>query len=110
MGEYPLTEEKLLNVFADTDNNDGLFPFTALEENNIVGFFSLRRPSGDINELRFGFVIVSQEVRGRGYGKETLKLGIKFAKEIYGAKKLGLGVFDNNLSVSRLTRLSDLSF
>jgi len=98
MGEYPLTEEKLLKLFADRDNNDGLFPFTALEENNIVGFFSLRRPSGDINELRFGFVIVSPEVRGRGYGKEMLKLAIKFAKEIYGAKKLGLGVFENNLS------------
>lgn len=27
-----------------------------------------------------------------------LKLGIKFAKEIYGAKKLGLGVFENNPS------------
>lgn len=96
MGEYPLTAKKFLNLFADRDNNDGIFPFTALADDKIVGFFSLRCPSQDRNELRFGFVIVSPEMRGKGYGKEMLTLGIKFATEIYGASKLSLGVFDNN--------------
>ena len=34
--------------------------------------------------------------RGKGYGKQMLQLGLLYAKEIFGAKKVTLGVFRNN--------------
>ena len=89
LGEYPLTPER----FAQTR---ALMRFTLLDESEIAGFFTLRHPGESRNEVRFGFVIVDPRKRGRGYGKEMLRLGLKFAFEIYGAKKATLGVFENN--------------
>lgn len=91
MGEYPITKEQFGFV-----NN--LMGFTAIDDDEIVGFFTLRKPTESFDELRFGFVIVEPEKRGKGYGKEMLKLGITFAKDIYKAKKVTLGVFENNES------------
>lgn len=51
-----------------------------------------------MDELRMGFVIVDPNERGKGYGKAMLQLGLKYAFEIYGAKKVSLGVFENNAS------------
>ena len=89
LGEYPLTQEKFRFV-------DSLMAFTAFDENEIVGFFTLRNPGGVIDELRMGFVIVDPSQRGRGKGKEMLELGLRYAFDVYGAKKVSLGVFENN--------------
>ena len=89
MGEYPLTQEKFRFV-------ESLMAFTAFDENEIVGFFTLRNPGGMIDELRMGFVIVDPSQRGRGKGKEMLELGLRYAFDVYGAKKVSLGVFENN--------------
>ena len=91
LGEYPITKEQLGFV-----NN--LMAFTAIDDNEIVGFFTMRRPSENLDELRFGFIIVDPEKRGKGYGKRMLQLGVKYAKEILGANKISLGVFKNNES------------
>jgi len=91
MGEYPLNPEKFLFV-------DSLMAFIAFDENGIVGFFTLRNPGEVVDELRIGFVIVDPLQRGKGKGKEMLKLGLKFAFDVYGAKKVSLGVFENNKS------------
>ena len=48
--------------------------------------------------IRFGFVIVDDQLRGKGYGKQMLQLAIQKAKNEFGAKKINLGVFDNNPS------------
>ncbi len=88
-GEYPVSEEQFGFV-------KSLMPFTAFDENGIVGFFTLRMPGQTTDELRFGFVIVDPEKRGRGYGKEMLRLGLKFAFEIFGAEKASLYVYENN--------------
>ena len=91
MGEYPITKEQFGFV-----NN--LMAFTAIDDDDVVGFFTMRRSAESFDELRFGFVVVDPEKRGKGYGKAMLQLGIKFAKEIFGAKKVSLGVFENNES------------
>ena len=75
-----------------------LMAFTAIDDKEIVGFFTMRRPNEFYEELRFGFVIVDSKKRGQGYGKNMLKLGLKYAKEIFGANKVSLGVFENNES------------
>lgn len=91
LGNYPITEKEFAFV-------EGLMPFTAFDESGIVGFFTLRNPNESLDELRFGFLIVNPDKRGKGYGKAMLQLGLKFVFEIYGAKKASLGVFENNLA------------
>lgn len=91
MGDYPITN----NEFGFVEN---LMPFTAFDENGVLGFFTFRNPSESIDELRMGFVIVNPSKRGEGYGKAMLQLGLKYAFEIYGAKRVSLGVFENNMS------------
>ena len=46
--------------------------------------------------IRFGWVIVDNSIRGKGYGTRMLRLGLKYAFEILGAKKITIGVFENN--------------
>ena len=91
LGSYPVTQKEF-------DFVEKLMPFTAFDETGIVGFFTLRQPGEKAEELRFGFVIVKPAMRGKGYGKEMLRLGIKFAFEVYKAKRVSLGVFENNPS------------
>lgn len=91
LGEYPISAEQFNMV-------SNLMAFTAIDDNEIVGFFTMRRPNEFYEELRFGFVIVDSKKRGQGYGKNMLKLGLKYAKEIFGANKVSLGVFENNES------------
>ena len=75
LGEYPITKEQFGFV-----NN--LMAFTAIDDDEVLGFFTMRRPTESFDELRFGFVVVDPEKRGKGYGKAMLRLGTKFAKEI----------------------------
>lgn len=91
LGPYPLTLERF-------HQSRPLMRFTALEDQEPVGFFTLRNPNESVDEVRFGFVIVNPKLRGKGYGKEMLLLGLDFAREIYKAKRVTLGVFENNLS------------
>ena len=84
LGTYPLSLEQFHSV-------SDLMAFTAIDDNDVVGFFTMRRPTASFDELRFGFVIVDANKRGKGYGKQMLQLGLLYAKEIFGAKKVTHG-------------------
>ena len=51
LGTYPLSLEQFHSV-------SDLMAFTAIDDNDVVGFFTMRRPTASFDELRFGFVIV----------------------------------------------------
>lgn len=89
LGVYPLTEEQFGKVRSN-------MPFVAMDDHEIVGFFMMRNPGDSLDLLRFGFVILDPNKRGKGYGKAMLQLGLKYARDIFGAKKVTLGVFENN--------------
>lgn len=91
LGTYPITEQEFQQVNA-------MMAFIAFDESGPVGFFTLRKPGETDDVLRFGFVILDPEKRGRGCGKAMLRLGFKFVFEIYQAKTASLGVFENNPS------------
>ena len=102
LGAYPLSEAQFNAVTA-------LMPFTAVDERGIAGFFTLRKPRGTADELRFGFVIVAPALRGRGYGKAMLRLGLHYVFERYGAQRVSLGVFENNPAAYRCYKAAGFS-
>lgn len=100
-GAYPVSAE----TFDDTYQNqngfckeeDNFYPMAALDdEGNIVGHLIMRYLDGNNKLLRFGWVIVDGNQRGKGYGREMLSLALKYAFEILKVDKVTLGVFDDN--------------
>ena len=77
---------------------DNMYPLTAVVGGAIIGHILLRYPSEDKSVIRFGFVIVDDSKRGKGYGKQMLRLAIDYAQQELGAQKITLGVFCDNLS------------
>ena len=66
------------------------------DEGKVVGHFIMRYLHGDRKILRFGWVIADDRLRGEGYGRQMLSLGLKYAFEIMGVDKVTIGVFENN--------------
>ena len=96
LGDYPISIQRMEDATSGRMDNDRYFPFVAVDDNRVVGFFTLRHPGEGSDELRFGFVIVNPGSRGKGYGKKMMQLGLVFAFEMYGTTKVSLGVFENN--------------
>ena len=97
IGKWPLEGEELNKEYKDT-NPRNLIPLVALDENNNpAGHFFIRYPDEtDRTQIRFGFVIVSPELRGKGNGRKMLELAIQYAKSQLHASRITLGVFVNN--------------
>ena len=97
---FPITAEdmnyKYIDCNGDCEESDNFYPFTAFDESGIVGHLIMRYTDTDKTTIRFGFVIVDDSKRGKGYGKEMLCLALKYAFEVFGAEKVTLGVFENN--------------
>ena len=89
------TPEEMMEQY----KGENMYPLTAIVGGEIIGHILLRFPSEDKSVIRFGFVIVDDSKRGKGYGKQMLQLAILKAKQDFGAQKITLGVFDNNSSV-----------
>ena len=89
LGMPPVTREQFRKTAA-------LIRFTALEEKEPVGFFTLRNPGDSPDELRIGFVILDPARRGCGIGKAMLQLALVYAFRVYGAEKVSLGVLEDN--------------
>ena len=71
--DFPVQPEEMMEQY----EGENMYPLTAVANDEIVGHILLRFPSEDKSVIRFGFVIVQQEL---------------------GAQKITLGVFCDNLS------------
>ena len=96
--KFPLLENDIDDNYAPQIKTGRFIPLTAVDEdNNAAGHFIIRYPFEDNDTtVRFGFVIIEPSLRGKGYGKEMLLLGIRYVKENLTAKRIDLGVFLSN--------------
>ena len=95
---YPPKPEDMLAQYA----NDNIFPFTAIDDaGKVTGHIILRYPDSSKTVIRLGFIIIDNQLRGKGYGKQMLELAIQKAQRDYKVQKITLGVFDNNPSAMR---------
>ena len=100
-GEFPISariiDEKYRMNNGGCVEPDNFYPWIAIDdENRVVGHFIMRYIGGNSKLLRFGWVIVDDTIRGKGYGTKMLRLGLKYAFEIFGVDKVTIGVFENN--------------
>ena len=104
-GGFPITADimngKYFDNNGDCTENDNFFPVTAFDDDGVQGHFIMRYTGGDNRALRFGWVVVNNEIRGKGFGKEMLSLGLDYAFNIYKADRVNIGVFENNESAKR---------
>ena len=98
--KYPLEENDIEENCAPQIESGRFFPLTAEdEEGSVIGHFIIRYPrEDDDSSVRFGFVIVDPKLRGKGYGKEMLILGVEYVKDNLSVNRIDLGVFENNES------------
>ncbi len=99
-GSFPLLpdaiNEKYYEKNGDCEEPDNFYPFTAFDGDDLVGHFIMRYVNRDKQTIRFGFVIVDSEKRGKKYGQTMLKQGLLYAFEMLKAKKVTIGVYDGN--------------
>lgn len=98
---YPVTAEDMNAFYDENAFSDSFFEMTAFDEDGVAGHLIMRFPDEDKKMVRFGFIIVDDGRRGKGYGRQMLQLAIKYAFEILMADRITLGVFENNLPAYR---------
>ena len=88
---------KYIECNGDCIEDDNFYPFTACDENGIIGHFILRYTNVDPHILRIGFVIIDDTKRGSGVGKQMIRLALDYSFMIAGADKVTIGVFEDNI-------------
>ena len=94
--DYPASADDV-NAFYNELRAQGGTPFMFCDEGNAIGHFIMRPLENEnVKTVRMGFIIVDSTIRGKGYGKAMLKEALKHAFAALGAKRVTLGVFENN--------------
>lgn len=100
-GKFPINSEIIDKKYSlyngDCVKKDNFYPWIAFtDEDGVIGHFIMRYLYGDNKILRFGWVIIDNSIRGKGYGVKMLRKGLDYAFNILGVDKVNLGVFENN--------------
>jgi RimJ/RimL family protein N-acetyltransferase len=97
-GFYPLLPYSIDDNYVNAMKSGRFIPLTAIDdEGRPVGHFIIRYPNeNDDSSVRIGFVIVDPDIRGKGYGRELMKLAVGYVKDNLTATRVDLGVFENN--------------
>ena len=94
---YPFTEESMEITKETFEKNENGWLFTAIDKNGLpIGFLSMSKADYENNSVHLGFIIVDSSKRNNGYGKEMIRVAIKYAFEILNVSRVTLKVFDNN--------------
>ena len=95
---YPVSPEDMNTYYERNIDGQHSRALTMTDDNDIVGYITLRTPVDNPIEQRLGFVIVDDSKRGCGFGKALVTMAVEYAFEELGATKVSLGVFENNPS------------
>ena len=93
---YPITAEDMNKYYDAFAYDDNFYEMTAFDETGAVGHMIMRFTDAEKKNLRFGFIIVDGEKRGKGLGKQMLKIAVRYAFDVLFAERITIGVFENN--------------
>ena len=94
--DYPITSDDINRNYHDCMKDHSFYPFTLEIDGKVVGHLIMRHPNGDHDIIRLGFIIVDNNIRGRGYGKTLINEAINYAINHFQPKEINLGVFTIN--------------
>ncbi len=100
-GEFPLTAERLCAQYDEEEKNGTTMPFTAYDEQGVAGHLIIRFLDEEMTDARLGFIAVDSARRGQSLGSEMIALAIAFCRDFLKAKRVSLGVFENNPAAIR---------
>ncbi len=74
--KYPLSGNDINENYAPQIKTGRFYPLSAVDDDgSVIGHFIIRYPrDADDSSVRFGFVIINPAIRGKGYGKELIRL------------------------------------
>lgn len=98
--KFPPTETEINAFYASWGNH--IKVFTAFDGESPVGHITMRYLDESKEEIRFGFILVDGEKRGKGYGKEILRLALRYAFDVLQVNAVTIGVFEQNIAARRL--------
>ena len=94
--KFPMEKENFAKVMQDAAERYGDSPYVATsDEGELIGFFCYS-VNLDTNEGMLKFVMNNPQYRGKGYGKEMIRLAVKYAFEITNVQAVQLNVFPEN--------------
>ena len=99
---YPISADTMNTYYKTFEKEDNLWAMSAFDETGLVGHLIMRFLDDTNQTLHFGFIIVDSNKRGKGYGKEMVKLALHYAFTCAKAEKVTLGVFSNNTPAYQL--------
>lgn len=97
--DFPINANDINNNYKECVSCGNFYPMTLIDNNKVIGHIILRNP--DLNNaqiVRLGFIIVDNNLRGKGYGKRLIEEALKYAQTNLKAKQITLGVFEKNKS------------
>lgn len=100
-GEYPMPPERLNEDYAEALLRDDFFAWTAYDEQGPAGHLITRFTDAEKKVLRLGFVVVDSTRRGKGYGRELIRLALRYAFDVLQVERVTIGVFADNLPARR---------
>lgn len=98
---FPVTPDDINYYHQQYSDGNNSVALTMVDDEEVVGYVTLRIPADDPTEQRIGFDIVDDSKRGRGFGKSLVGMAVDYAFSKLGAKKVSLGVFENNPAAIR---------
>lgn len=99
--KFPIELEDFQRMLDEIADRCGDAPFIATSQDGTpVGFFCYS-VNTDSNYGMFKFVMVDPAQRGKGYGKEMLRLAVEYAFEMTGAESVGLCVLSVNTGAKK---------
>ena len=98
---YPLEKDNFTKVMQEIAGKFGDSPYVATsDDGQLVGFFCYS-VNLETNEGMLKFIMIDPKYRGKGYGREMLKLAVKYAFEITNVQAVQLNVFPENTRAKR---------
>lgn len=98
---FPIEQGNFEKVMEDAAEKFGDSPYVAAsDDGDLIGFFCY---STDLktNEGKLKFIMTNPEYRGKGFGKEMLKLAVSYAFHIANVQAVQLNVFSENIGAKK---------
>ncbi len=95
---FPVTPDDMNDYYREFIDGKNSVAQSLCNDNEVVGYSTLRVPADNLSEQRLGFVIVDDSKRGQGLGKALVNMAVDYAFRELRASKVSLGVFENNSS------------